>query len=94
MPRRNNPRHTGALRALNGLGRELPQSAPDGDWVVRTVPGQRTTKCYRCPGCDHEVRTGTQHVVAWPVDEPDERRHWHTACWTARGRRSPTRRRH
>lgn len=92
MPRRNNPRHTGALRSPGGLGWVQPESGPDGDWMVRTVPGERTTKNYRCPGCDHEIRPGTQHVVTWPEDEPDDRRHWHTACWTARGRRAPTRR--
>jgi hypothetical protein len=23
----------------------------------------------------------------WPEGREDDRRHWHTACWTARGRR-------
>lgn len=69
------------------------ESGPDGEWMVRTVPGERTTKSYRCPGCDHEIRPGTAHVVTWAVGEPADRRHWHAACWTARGRRAPTRRR-
>jgi hypothetical protein len=25
--------------------------------------------------------------VAWPVGDPDARRHWHTPCWAARSRR-------
>ena len=29
----------------------------------------------------------TQGVVAWPEGRPDDRRHWHSACWSARGRR-------
>lgn len=76
------------------------EEAGDGDWVVRGVTGSATGKTYRCPGCDHEIRPGTPHVVAWPAYvrnsdlEPwdtdsaaDRRRHWHTACWRARGRR-------
>lgn len=62
----------------------------DGEWVVRAVSGAGTAKSYRCPGCDQEIRTPTPHVVAWPADGlggPDQRRHWHAACWRARGRR-------
>ncbi len=69
---------------------------PDGDWVVRRVTGAASTKAYRCPGCDQEIRPATPHVVAWPSEEGDgrldDRRHWHTPCWTARDRRGPTRR--
>jgi hypothetical protein len=71
-------------------------SEEDGGWLVRAVPGARSTKTYRCPGCDHEIRPGTGHVVAWPVGESGDvmdRRHWHTACWTARHHRHPTTRR-
>jgi hypothetical protein len=63
---------------------------PDGDWIVRRISGQTSTKSYRCPGCDQEVGPGTPHVVAWPADRPDaasHRRHWHTPCWEARDRR-------
>ena len=42
---------------------------------------------YRCPGCDRELDGGTPHVVVWPEGREDDRRHWHTACWAARGRR-------
>jgi len=65
---------------------------PDGEWTVRRVTGSAATKAYRCPGCDQEIRPATPHVVAWPVETGrglDDRRHWHTACWTARGRRGP-----
>ncbi|WP_233495723.1 hypothetical protein [Geodermatophilus sp. TF02-6] len=68
--------------------------------MVRPLPGSATGKTYRCPGCDHEIRPGTPHLVTWPAYtrasdlEPwdtgsaaDLRRHWHTACWRARGRR-------
>lgn len=78
---------------MDGLERREP--GPDGaEWVVRPVTGAGARKAYRCPGCDHEVGVGVPHVVAWPADAgaPD-RRHWHTACWAARGRRRLTRRR-
>jgi len=82
--------------------RPLPQSrrieaGPDGyDYEVVSLPGSRATKTYRCPGCDHEIRSGTAHVVVWPADlgaaAVDDRRHWHTPCWDNRTTRSPTRR--
>ena len=72
------------------LGPPVLQEWPDGDWVVRQVPGAAATKIYRCPGCDQELVPGTAHVVVWPADGPgtDERRHWHNACWQRRPRRS------
>jgi hypothetical protein len=64
------------------------------EYVVRRVTGSAATKPYRCPGCDQLIRPATPHVVAWPVVASmfadsglDERRHWHTPCWTARDRR-------
>ena len=77
-----------------GASFERVEEHPDGDWVVRSITGSSSTKTYRCPGCDQEVRPGTPHVVAWPFDVPDaqeHRRHWHTPCWSARDRRGPTR---
>ena len=67
---------------------ESVEEWPDGDWVVRAVNGSPTKK-YRCPGCDQEIPGAVPHVVAWPADGagPDDRRHWHRACWTARLRR-------
>ena len=55
--------------------------------VVRSVAGTASPRPYRCPGCDQELRAGTPHVVAWPEGRPDDRRHWHSACWDARDRR-------
>jgi hypothetical protein len=55
-------------------------------YVVRSVTGA-SGKAYRCPGCDQEIRPATPHVVTWPEGSPDDRRHWHTACWSARDRR-------
>ncbi len=66
---------------------ESLESWPDGDWMVRHVTGSASTKPYRCPGCDQQIRSATPHVVAWPESNLDDRRHWHTACWRARDRR-------
>ena len=63
------------------------ESAPDGEWVVRTVSGSGAVKVYRCPGCDQEIVAGLPHIVAWRVGEEDSRRHWHRPCWLARSRR-------
>jgi hypothetical protein len=73
------------------LGPERIESGPDGDWVVRAIPGDATLKTYRCPGCDQEITSGTPHVVVWPTRPSgvSERRHWHTACWRNRLKRRP-----
>jgi len=71
------------------------ETGPDGyDYEVRPVSAARAVKTYRCPGCDHEIRIGTAHVVVMPIDVGgvDDRRHWHTACWANRANRGPTRR--
>jgi hypothetical protein len=73
-----------------------------GDGPVSPLPaGERTEagftvrsagvsdRVYLCPGCAQDI-IATAHVVAWPEGRPDDRRHWHTPCWAARGRRSPT----
>lgn len=70
------------------------EPGPDGyDYEVKPVSAARATKVYRCPGCDHEIRPGTAHVVVLPVEfgEIEDRRHWHTACWNNRANRGPTR---
>ncbi|WP_082971289.1 hypothetical protein [Mycobacterium sp. 852002-51971_SCH5477799-a] len=73
---------------------------PDGhEYEVRPVPAARAVKTYRCPGCDHEIRSGSAHLVVWPIDsmlgtgpgQIDDRRHWHTPCWAHRATRGPTR---
>jgi len=75
-------------------GGRRTESGPDGDWTVQQVGA--SDRPYRCPGCDQLVLPGTAHVVAWASDGlfgPDaalaDRRHWHTACWSARTRRRP-----
>ncbi|WP_204806774.1 hypothetical protein [Mycobacterium riyadhense] len=71
------------------------EAGPDGyEYEVRPVAASRAVKTYRCPGCDHEIRSGTAHVVVWPAELPgavQDRRHWHTPCWANRANRGPTR---
>lgn len=93
------PRRGGARPGRRPVAGPAPVDRPPvdqfADWAgteyaLRPVSGAATTKSYRCPGCDQEIRPGTPHVVAWPVGDPDAayRRHWHTACWQARDRRT------
>ncbi|MGH9182657.1 MAG: hypothetical protein ACRDZ9_02370 [Acidimicrobiales bacterium] len=56
---------------------------------VRPVHPVAATRRYRCPGCNQEIRPGTGHLVAVPLDAPDLRRHWHHPCWHMRYRRRP-----
>jgi hypothetical protein len=66
------------------------ETGADGEWLVRNVSA--SAKRYRCPGCDQQIVEGTGHVVAWPAADYGsvaDRRHWHTACWSARSRRRP-----
>ncbi|GIH10145.1 hypothetical protein Rhe02_82120 [Rhizocola hellebori] len=88
-PRRNNRRDEPGK----------PDPAPtrfdeiEGEFRVRHLSGETSTKMYRCPGCDQEIRPGVPHVVAWPLEgwgDESDRRHWHTSCWRARGRRGPS----
>lgn len=95
-PRRNRriepPSAVHAERARHGV--DTVETWPDGEWRVRAAAGS-AGKAYRCPGCDQEISPGTRHLVCWPADgSVDERRHWHTACWRARLRRSPVARRY
>ena len=60
----------------------------DGEWAVRPVISE---KQYRCPGCNQMIAPSVNHLVAWQRDSwrgeqagLDDRRHWHTACWSRR----------
>ena len=91
---RNRPRRDPHV-PLRSAALTRAESAPDGEWLVRTVSGSAAVKDYRCPGCDQLIVAGTPHVVAWPAGaygSVEDRRHWHAPCWTARARRRPGRR--
>jgi hypothetical protein len=90
MPRQNRRRVDAPSSAPRG-GSERRDEYQGLTYAVRAVSGQAATKPYRCPGCDNEIHPGIAHVVCWPADDvsAEDRRHWHTACWGARGRRAP-----
>lgn len=73
-------------------GGRYVEDGPDGSWTVQRVSSSE--KSYSCPGCRQEIGPGTAHVVAFASDSlfgaeaaVADRRHWHSACWSARGRR-------
>ena len=89
---RRGAREAAARDALRRGDDDAPLRPPGGQrvedgFVVRSLSGSATGRAYRCPGCDHELVAGTAHVVVWPEGREDDRRHWHTTCWSARGRR-------
>jgi hypothetical protein len=94
-PRRNKPGRraaapTSSEEGLSTAGVQTVEVDRAGEeWIVRRITGSTSTKTYRCPGCDQEIRPATPHVVAWPSLALDQRRHWHTPCWNARDRRAP-----
>lgn len=59
-------------------------------YEVSRVPGARASKPYACPGCHQHIAVGEGHVVAWPEDLVDDRRHWHLHCWRIAARRGRT----
>lgn len=95
MPRRNTPKRRakpGELEDERPLSLGSIANAPAG-WQARTVQPMNATKRYVCPGCELAVEPGTKHLVAWPVEDESQRRHWHEHCWSAAvrsGRRIPT----
>ncbi|MGH2709759.1 MAG: hypothetical protein ACRDH9_00950 [Actinomycetota bacterium] len=84
------PRRHGSARERSGPPSPRPPAGLAPGWaqaegyLVRQVVGDRA---YRCPGCDHEIRPGTAHLVVMPEGQTDLRRHWHTPCWQTELRR-------
>lgn len=96
MARKNRRRVDEARPLAGGYAARSVESHRDGDWIVQRIAGSRATKEYRCPGCDQVIMPGTPHVVAYRDDDPrgsEDRRHWHSPCWSARERRAPGNRR-
>lgn len=110
MPRSNQPRRRRTSAPRGGLpaqadgdgldldrlrlGFPTTESAPDGEWTVRTISVGNAQKVYMCPGCHHSVLPGTAHLVVWREDAMfgaeaglRERRHWHSNCWRGRSYR-------
>jgi hypothetical protein len=58
-----------------------PMPAPPG-WTAQRYKGGEDGADYTCPRCSRPVPKRSEHVVAW-FEESDDRRHWHTGCWTS-----------
>jgi len=89
---RRRPDGAGELNGPAAYGARRIEDFGGEDWVVQTITGAASTKTYRCPGCDQEIRPATPHVVAYPADGlggVEARRHWHSACWSSRSTRGP-----
>lgn len=98
MPRRRPSRRKDSGLPPLPLQRRVEPGADGFDYEVRSIPARRAVKTYRCPGCDHEIRSGIAHVAVWRAEDGmageaalEDRRHWHTACWANRANRGPTR---
>ncbi|MCW2870435.1 ATP/GTP-binding protein [Actinacidiphila oryziradicis] len=92
-PRHNRPRDAGKPadrpEAGSGRGFERTETWRGEQWIVRIIAGGPPGKFYRCPGCDQEIPPGVGHLVAWPeYGGVEDRRHWHSACWNAKDRRT------
>jgi len=99
-PRRNHPKRRGATPAHNsgnsdegdrefGFSGATIEEHHEGNYMVRKITGSSSNKPYRCPGCDQLIPTATPHFVAWPEDDLESRRHWHTPCWNKKKDRAP-----
>ena len=72
-----------------GLGPSVADDDLDlAGYVVRRVDAGQAGKDYLCPDCGNLVAAGEAHVVVWPEDDLDLRRHWHRHCWRHEVRRA------
>ncbi len=62
-----------------------------GSVDVQRIQPYQARKTYLCPGCNQDVPPGLGHLVVVPDLAPQDRRHWHHACWAHRSRRRPGR---
>jgi hypothetical protein len=87
MPRRNRPKgkRAGGPAPLRPdvLGGVTPAGAGVEGWTVRMSQKGGSD----CPYCNRPIPAGKPHIVAWPEDEIELRRHWHVACWERELRR-------
>jgi len=59
--------------------------------VVQRVQPYQARKTYLCPACHENIPPRLGHLVIVPELHPDDRTHWHHACWPMRHRRRPGR---
>jgi len=94
VPRRNRKSDEPPATRRRQLARNQPTSAEEisdrllGDEALLegfVVKGSiADSKRYLCPWCNGWIEPGVRHVVAYPSDRLDERRHYHRGCWQRR----------
>jgi hypothetical protein len=82
--------HPEAMRDISDLMAQVRHdtSFDLAGYEVRVIDGDRAHKDFVCPSCGNGVVAGESHVVVWPEDDSDLRRHWHKHCWRIEVRRS------
>lgn len=59
----------------------MPPFTPD-DCDVRHVQPYEAVKDYTCPFCSSKVQEGIGHEVVVPRESVEDRRHFHSGCWS------------
>ena len=78
MPRRNRPRREAVVPPpLRPSGGRAPDWARVEGWSVAMSERGGSV----CPYCNQPIAAGRPHVVAWPDDGEDLRKHFHTECF-------------
>ena len=89
MPRRNparEPARKGKFSRPQGGVEDIaarvlgPQELQREGWIVKR--SVREDREYTCPWCHGRIMPGVSHVVAYRTGRLEERRHYHTGCWT------------
>lgn len=89
MPRKNRRYASAAPRPLPRDGSTFfgtrSVDGPGGEtYLVRQIGASAARKFYVCPSCHQNIPPGVAHIVAWPEDRGEYRRHWHRQCWERR----------
>ena len=92
MPRSNRPKNSKRNNEEDSLDLERVRSGiarteiKNGiEFTVQTTTGRAAEegKSWKCPYCQISFGPGIAHIVAWETaGGTNDRRHFHTACWT------------
>jgi hypothetical protein len=85
MPRRHRRAPEAAPQPLRRPSYVAPAWAQT--WDEASARAVTAEKVYLCPGCQHQIRPGVNHLVVVVADDTEGRRHWHTECWRRELRR-------
>lgn len=82
MPRRHRRKPEEHREPRTTPSSSAPIPAPPG-WQAKQYKGAGAGGDYVCPRCSRGVTRATDHVLAWPDDDTERRRHWHSVCWAS-----------